>query len=289
MGILPFTKMQGLGNDFIVLDGVRASLALTPVQLHWLADRHFGVGCDQILWVEPAQDATNDFRYRIFNRDGGEVANCGNGVRCFARYVHDQNLTQRTHLRVETQAGVLEPELLPNGDVRVNMGEPLFDPDRIPFLAPALQPTYELALGQQVTRTFSVLSMGNPHAVQVVEQITHAPVDTEGPLIEHHPLFPERVNAGFMEIADRTHIHLRVHERGAGETLACGTGACAAVVAGRRLGRLDPLVHVTTHGGELLIEWQGAGHPVWMTGPAVTVYTGIVHIPNIEELTHAGR
>ncbi|NDU89237.1 MAG: diaminopimelate epimerase [Ferrovum sp.] len=288
MGTLPFTKMQGLGNDFVVLDGVRTPLALTSIQLRWLADRHFGVGCDQILWVEPAQDATNDFRYRIFNRDGGEVANCGNGVRCFARYVHDQGLTQRTRLRVETLAGILEPELLPGGEIRVNMGTPLFDPVRIPFLVPALQPTYDLAIGN-VIRTFSVLSMGNPHAVQVVEQITHTPVDLEGPLIEHHPFFPERVNAGFMEIVDRAHIHLRVHERGSGETLACGTGACAAVVAGQRLGELDPLVQVTTRGGELLIEWQGTGHPVWMTGPAVTVYTGIVHIPNIKELTHAGR
>ncbi|NDU85038.1 MAG: diaminopimelate epimerase [Ferrovum sp.] len=288
MKTLSFTKMQGLGNDFIVLDGVRTPLALNTAQLCWLADRHFGVGCDQILWVEPARDPANDFRYRIFNRDGGEVANCGNGVRCFARFVHDQKLTQATQLRVETQSGVLQPELLPDGQVQVNMGQPIFDPERIPFLTEGRHPTYDLQVGAH-KRIFSVISMGNPHAVQIVNHVESAPVAVEGPLIEHHAAFPERVNAGFVEIVSRSHIRLRVFERGSGETLACGTGACAAVVAGQQRGLLDPApVKVSTHGGTLTISWAGEQSPVWMTGPATTVFTGTVAVPDIEEILHAG-
>lgn len=288
MTVLPFTKMHGLGNDFVMLDGVRSSLNLTREQLRWLADRHFGIGCDQILWVEPAHSPDNDFRYRIFNQDGGEVGNCGNGVRCFARFVHDCGLTHKSRLRVETQAGILEPELHDNGAVRVNMGEPVFDHGRIPFLSRRPGPIQELTIGNH-RRTLTVLSMGNPHAVQIVADVTQAPVTEEGPLLESHPAFPERVNAGFMQIIDRTHLHLRVFERGSGETLACGTGACAAVVAGQYQQLLDPIVTVQTSGGQLVIEWQGTGQPVWMTGPAVTVFSGTVTVPTTEELYHAGR
>lgn len=284
---LSFTKMHGLGNDFVMLDGVRTSPSLSPTQLRWLADRHFGVGCDQILWVESPQFTGNDFRYRIFNADGGEVANCGNGVRCFARFVHDQGLTSKTRLRVETLAGILEPELLAD-KVRVNMGEPLFKPEQIPFLTRETSLTHELLLGTQ-RRTIAVLSMGNPHAIQLVTDIDSAPVAQEGPLLESHPLFPEHVNAGFMEIVTRHHIRLRVFERGAGETLACGTGACAAVVAGHCLQKLGNQVQVTTRGGSLTVEWSGLGHPVWMTGPAITVFSGIINVPTTEELHHAGR
>lgn len=288
MTALPFTKMHGLGNDFVILDGVRSSLNLTKEQLRWLANRHFGIGCDQILWVEPALSPDNDFRYRIFNQDGGEVGNCGNGVRCFARFVHDHGLTHKSRLRVETQAGVLEPELQDHDAVRVNMGEPVFDHGRIPFLSRQPGPVQQLIIGNH-RRTLTVLSMGNPHAVQIVADVTLAPVAEEGPLLESHPAFPERVNAGFMQIIDRTHIRLRVFERGAGETLACGTGACAAVVAGQYSQLLDPIVTVQTTGGQLVIEWQGASQPVWMTGPAVTVFNGTVTVPTTEELHHAGR
>ena len=275
---LPFTKMQGLGNDFVVLDATAAPLQLSPGQIRWIADRHFGVGCDQILIVERAHDPANDFRYRILNADGSEVENCGNGARCFVRFVRDQGLTQKNEIRVETLGGVIAPRLDVDGRVTVNMGEPVFEPTRIPFTAPAQALTYPLTVGA-VTHAFSVLSMGNPHAVQVVPSVATAPVSSEGPLIEHHPAFPKRVNAGFMEVVSRTHIRLRVFERGAGETLACGTGACAAVVAGITRHLLDAAVTVTTHGGDLSITWQGPGHPVWMTGDAVTVFTGELRLP----------
>ncbi len=276
---LHFTKMQGLGNDFVVLDATAAPLQLSPGQIRWIADRHFGVGCDQILIVEPAQDPANDFRYRILNADGSEVENCGNGARCFVRFVHDQALTRKDEIRVETLGGLITPRLQHDGRVTVNMGEPVFEPDRIPFLAPARALTYPLQVGHHI-REFSVLSMGNPHAVQVVASVAQAPVAEEGPLIEHHPAFPRRVNAGYLEVVDRTHIRLRVYERGAGETLACGTGACAAVVAGIQRGLLDDAVTVTTRGGDLSITWQGPGHPVWMTGDAVAVFTGTFHLPD---------
>jgi diaminopimelate epimerase len=284
---LSFTKMQGLGNDFVVLEGLSAPVVLTKAQTRWLAHRQLGVGCDQILIVEPAQDKTHHFRYRIFNADGGEVENCGNGARCFARYVTERGLiTLRAHepIRVETLGGVITLTLTDDHQVTVNMGAPVFEPARIPFLAPAQALTYSLSVAGQM-REFSVLSMGNPHAVQVVPTVNTAPVATEGPLIENHEAFPQRVNAGFMEIVDRTHIKLRVFERGAGETLACGTGACAAVVAGITRGLLDGRVSVATRGGPLTIEWARMGQPVLMTGPAEFVFTGQIDLPEFPQET----
>jgi diaminopimelate epimerase len=280
-----FTKMHGLGNDFVVLDAVRQNFVPTSAQAKWLADRHFGIGCDQILVVEPAREENTDFRYRIFNADGGEVEQCGNGARCFVRFVHEQGLTTRNELRVETMAGLIAPRLEANGQVTVDMGMPRFVPADIPFLTEmdALIQTLEFA-GRSAEIT--AVSMGNPHAVQVVENVDIAPVGRDGPLIEAHPRFPKRVNAGFMEVVDRHSIRLRVYERGAGETLACGTGACAAVVAGIRRGLLDSPVRVATRGGELQIAWGGMGQPVFMTGPAVTVFTGEIDIPELpEEIT----
>jgi diaminopimelate epimerase len=276
---LPFTKMQGLGNDFVVVDATKTPVVLTPAQLRFIADRHFGVGCDQLLMVEPAQSADTDFHYRIFNADGGEVEQCGNGARCFVRFVHERGLTDKKVIRVGTRAGVIEPRLEANGEVTVNMGVPEFEPAKIPFRVPARQPLYELPVGEKTIK-INALSMGNPHAVQVVADIDAAPVATQGPLIEAHPLFPRRVNAGFMQIVDRDHIRLRVYERGAGETLACGTGACAAVVAGIERGLLDARVTVSTRGGDLVIVWAGAGEPVLMTGPAVTVFDGVIELPD---------
>ena len=274
---LKFSKMHGLGNDFVVLDGVRQPLALSPAQLRFLADRHFGVGCDQILLVEKATRADVDFRYRIFNADGGEVEQCGNGARCFVRFVHDQGLTERREIRVETMSGVISPCLEDDGNVTVNMGEPQFDPARIPFVSDtdALLQTLQVdAEDVEIT----AVSMGNPHAVQVIDDVDSAPVARQGPLIESHPRFPQRVNAGFMQVLDRQAIRLRVYERGAGETLACGTGACAAVVAGIARGLLDSPVRVATRGGELSIAWGGKGTPVLMSGPAVTVFTGEIEL-----------
>ncbi len=279
---LRFTKMQGLGNDFVVLDATTTPLLLSPSQARWIADRHFGVGCDQILIVERARDPANDFRYRILNADGSEVENCGNGARCFVRFVREQGLTQKDEIKVETLGGLITPRLNTDGRVTVNMGEPIFEPPHIPFITAAQALTYPLAVGT-ITREFSVLSMGNPHAVQLVPSVAEAPVAFEGPLIERHPAFPKRVNAGFMEVVDRAHIRLRVFERGAGETLACGTGACAAAVAGITRHLLDSTVTVTTHGGDLSITWQGPGHPVWMTGDAVSVFTGALRLPERSE------
>ena len=270
---LKFTKMHGLGNDFVVFDATVTPLPLTPMQLRSLADRHFGVGCDQILLVEKPRTADTDFYYRIFNADGGEVEQCGNGARCFVSFVHDKKLTNKTRIRVGTLSGVIEPQLEADGQVTVDMGEPVFAPARIPFEAVEQALTYDLAVNKKSIK-INCLSMGNPHAVQVVADVESAPVASDGPLIEAHPRFPKRVNAGFMQIVDRGHIRLRVYERGAGETLACGTGACAAVVAGVQRGLLDARVRVTTRGGDLVIAWAGAGHPVLMTGPAVTVFEG---------------
>ncbi len=270
---LKFTKMHGLGNDFVVFDATVTPLPLTPMQLRSLADRHFGVGCDQILLVEKPRTADTDFYYRIFNADGGEVEQCGNGARCFVSFVHDKKLTNKTRIRVGTLSGVIEPQLEADGQVTVDMGEPVFAPARIPFEAVEQALTYDLAVNKKSIK-INCLSMGNPHAVQVVADVESAPVASDGPLIEAHPRFPIRVNAGFMQIVDRGHIRLRVYERGAGETLACGTGACAAVVAGVQRGLLDARVRVTTRGGDLVIAWAGAGHPVLMTGPAVTVFEG---------------
>ena len=275
---LKFTKMHGLGNDFVVIDAISQIVDLTPEQFQFIADRRFGIGCDQILLVEHARLPDADFRYRIFNADGGEVEQCGNGARCFVRFVHEKGLTHKSEIRVETASGIIVPHLEENGEVTVNMGVPRFEPAEIPFLAQKRALTYALDLeGKQVE--VSVLSMGNPHAVQLVEDVDSAPVAVEGPQIERHPRFPARVNAGFMQVLDRGHARLRVYERGAGETLACGTGACAAAVAGITRGLLDGNVRVSTHGGELTIRWEGEGRPVWMTGPAVTVFEGEIDFP----------
>lgn len=290
-----FTKMQGAGNDFVVLDETRGRLGLSTAQYRWLADRHFGVGADQILTVRPAPAPGIDFEYVIHNADGAEVEQCGNGARCFARYVHDQGLTPKDTLRVQTLGGVIEPRLQADGRVTVDMGAPVFDLPSIPFDATGLTPEpsgswqkwpLDLAANAQEATVFiATVSMGNPHAVQVVDDVEHAPVLTQGLLIEHHPRFPRRVNAGFMQVLDRTHIKLRVWERGAGETLACGTGACAAVVAGIRLGLLDARVDVQTRGGVLTIEWAGVSQnqaaPVMMTGPATTVFQGEIELPEL--------
>ena len=270
---LKFTKMPGLGNDFVVLDATRTPLDLSVDELRLLADRHFGVGCDQILQVEAPHTADTDFYYRIFNADGGEVEQCGNGARCFVRYVHDKGLTQKTSIRVGTASGVIEPTLEADGQVTVNMGAPIFAPSLIPFVARERALTYELTVDKKLIE-IKCLSMGNPHAVQVVPDVLKADVETEGPSIESHPRFPNRVNAGFMQVVNRAYIKLRVYERGAGETLACGTGACAAVVAGIQRGLLDARVRVTTRGGDLGISWAGDGSPVMMTGPAITVFEG---------------
>jgi diaminopimelate epimerase len=270
---LRFTKMHGLGNDFVVFDGINQTVALTPEQCRRIADRHFGVGCDQILLVEAATQPDVDFRYRIFNADGGEVEQCGNGARCFVRFVHDKGLTAKSAIRVETASGVIEPRLLGNGQVTVNMGAPRFAPADIPFAAEAEALTYPLKVGQHVIE-IAVVSMGNPHAVLRVNDLDSAPVDILGAAIESHARFPQRVNAGFMQVLTPHDIRLRVYERGAGETLACGTGACAAAVAGIRQGWLQSPVSVHTRGGDLIIEWAGIGHPVLMTGPAVSVFEG---------------
>lgn len=275
---LVFTKMHGLGNDFVVIDATKSRVDLTAAQLRFIADRHFGVGCDQILQVEPARSADTDFYYRIFNADGGEVEQCGNGARCFVRYVHERGLTEKTEIRVGTLGGVITPRLEADGEVTVNMGIPEFEPSRIPFEAPQRQSMYDLVIAIK-SIIINALSMGNPHAVQLVEDLDTAPVASDGPLIESHPRFPQRVNAGFMQVLSRDHIRLRVYERGAGETLACGTGACAAVVAGITRGLLDERVRVSTRGGDLVISWRGAGQAVMMTGPAVTVYAGEISLP----------
>lgn len=274
---LKFTKMQGLGNDFVVLDAITAEISLNPRQLRQIADRHFGIGCDQILQVEAPRRSDTDFYYRIFNADGGEVEQCGNGARCFVRYVHGRGLTKKTEIRVGTLSGVIVPRLESDGQVTVNMGVPEFDPARIPFEAPGRSLTYELAIdGRRLE--ISALSMGNPHAIQLVTDIERAPVASDGPLIERHSRFPQGVNAGFVQIVSRQHVRLRVFERGAGETLACGTGACAAVAAARARGLLDERVTVSTRGGDLGISWAGDGKPVMMTGPAVTVFEGEIEL-----------
>ena len=285
-----FTKMQGAGNDFVVLDETRARLGLAPAQYRWLADRHFGVGADQVLSVRPAPAPGVDFEYVIHNADGGEVEQCGNGARCFARYVRDKGLTTRDRVRVQTLSGVIEPRLNADGRVTVDMGAPVFELPAVPFDAAGLDPQphggwqrWHLALDTRAGSpgvAVAVLSMGNPHAVQLVDDVDTAPVAEQGPRIESHPRFPNRVNAGFLQVQDRGRVRLRVWERGAGETLACGTGACAAVVAGIRLGLLDAKVDVHTRGGLLTIEWAGGGAPVLMTGPAVTVFEGEIEIPD---------
>jgi diaminopimelate epimerase len=274
---LSFSKMHGLGNDFVVLDGITQNINLSAAQYRFLADRHFGIGCDQILLIEKSSRNDADFRYRIFNRDGGEVEQCGNGARCFVRYVHDHGLTDKTEIRVETECGIIVPRMEANGDVSVNMGVPRFEPQEITFLTDHRASVYLLSLADKIIE-ISALSMGNPHAVQVVADVDGAPVALDGPQIERHASFPKRVNAGFMQVLDRGHIKLRVYERGAGETLACGSGACAAVVAGIQRGILDSTVRVTTHGGDLAIHWGGEGRPVMMSGPAVEVFQGVIEL-----------
>jgi diaminopimelate epimerase len=275
---LRFTKMQGLGNDFVVVDGVRERIDLQPSEIRRLADRHFGVGCDQVLLVEKPTRSDVDFRYRIFNSDGGEVEQCGNGARCFVHFVRARGLTDKRTLRVETAGGVIEPVLTADGEVSVNMGVPSFRAADVPFLGgtgAAVEPLQ--VAGAMVA--ISALSLGNPHAVQVVADLEAAPVTTQGPLIETHARFPRRVNVGYMQVVDRANIRLRVWERGAGETLSCGTGACAAVVAGIRRGLLDSPVRVATRGGGLMIAWAGDTAPVMMTGPAETVFEGEWSVP----------
>ena len=282
---LRFTKMQGAGNDFVMLDATRAPIELTPEQLRRLGDRRFGVGADQILLVEPSQRAGVDFRYRIFNNTGDEVEHCGNGARCFVRYAREHGLTTRDHIRVETMNRVLELHLQADGRVTVDMSAPVFEHIALPFDASGLSPRregafelwpLELEMGRVVE--VAVLSMGNPHAVQRVEDVRLAPVAQMGPMVEMQARFPRKVNAGFMQVVSRGQIALRVYERHAGETLACGTGACAAVVAGIRLGWLDTRVDVHTRGGVLTIEWAGGDASVLMTGPAETVFEGEIEI-----------
>ena len=283
---LRFTKMHGAGNDFVMLNGVTQRIDLTREQLRWLSDRRFGVGADQILLVEPAPQPDLDFRYRIFNSDGGEVEQCGNGARCFVRFVHDEGLTSKRAIRVQTLGGIIEPRLQDNDEVSVDMGVPRFDPADAGFDSSGLAPIVEqdqtlwpLDVGHRVT--IAVLSMGNPHAVQTVSNIETAAVTTDGPSIEHHHRFRDRVNAGFMQVVDRHRIRLRVWERGAGETLACGTGACAAAVSGIRRGLLDTPVTVIARGGELEIGWRSSAdavQPVLLTGAATTVFKGEIEI-----------
>lgn len=275
---IKFSKMHGLGNDFVVIDGMRQYVAFTPEQIRALGDRHTGIGFDQLLLVEPAEAAGADFRYRIFNTDGCEVEQCGNGARCFVRFVHDQQLTDKSAIVVETKRGIIHPRLEADGLVTVDMGQPRFAPAEIPFESDTDAAEQPLQLADGTSLTIGAVSMGNPHAVTVVADVDTAPVAVQGPQVEKHARFPERVNAGFMQIEDRHNIRLRVYERGAGETLACGTGACAAVVSGIRRGLLDSPVRVQTRGGDLSIAWGGVGHPVIMTGPAVTVFTGEIDV-----------
>ena len=285
---LKFTKMHGAGNDFVVIDGINQKIDLTAAQWKQLGDRRFGVGADQLLLVEKSVQPGVDFRYRIFNADGGEVEQCGNGSRAFVKFVSEKRLTDKHSIKVETKAGVIAPRLEADGSITVDMGPPVLDPARVPFDAEGLQGerqggatlwplVLELA-GAKESVLISAVSMGNPHAVQVVDDVDAAPVELTGPLIEHHPRFPNRVNAGFMQIVDRGHIKLRVFERGVGETLACGTGACAAAVAGISRGLLDSPVRVDARGGQLSISWAGEGQPVLLTGPAVTVFEGEMEI-----------
>lgn len=274
---LQFTKMHGAGNDFVVIDNSAGNIALSGDQIKQIADRHFGVGCDQLLMVETATSTQVDFRYRIFNADGGEVEQCGNGARCFVRFVVEKGLTKKHQIDVETAGGIITLLLQNNGQVTVNMGIPDFEPTALPFSAAQQQSQYALPILDK-NITISALSMGNPHAVMLVDDVEKAPVTSLGPQIESHPLFPKHVNAGFMQVSSKHTIYLRVYERGSGETLACGSGACAAVVSGIQLNLLASPVTVHTRGGRLHIEWAGEGRPVMMTGPAEIVFEGEIEI-----------
>jgi len=269
--------MHGLGNDFVVIDAINQPLALTTGQIRFIADRHFGVGCDQLLLVEPAQSADADFRYRIFNADGGEVGQCGNGARCFALFVHHHGLCDKASISVEVAGGIIQLNMEPDGEVTVDMGLPQFTLDAIPFVADAMRDRYLFEVDETVYELGAV-SMGNPHAVLQVASVVDAPVVQLGPMIESHARFPERVNVGFMEIVDAHHIRLRVFERGAGETLACGTGACAAMVIGKRWGLLEDEVQVDLPGGRLWVRWADDQSTVRMTGPATHVYEGTIEL-----------
>ncbi|MDM5175918.1 diaminopimelate epimerase [Massilia sp. DJPM01] len=284
---LKFTKMHGAGNDFIVIDAISQQVDFSPAQWQRLADRRFGIGADQILVVEKPRNAECDFRYRIFNNDGGEVEQCGNGARAFVKFVTDKGMTRQTSIRVETMKGVITPRLEADGTITVDMGAPVLETAQVPFDAAGLggwaegrDTLWPLPIKYQGGKTVfvSVVSMGNPHAVQVVDDVDLAPVQETGPLIEAHVRFPNKVNAGFMQVVERHHVRLRVFERGAGETLACGTGACAAVVAGIRRGLLDSPVRVSARGGQLSIAWEGDGQPVMLSGPAVTVFDGEITV-----------
>lgn len=277
---MSFTKMHGLGNDFVVIDGVSRPLSLTSRQIRRIADRRFGIGCDQVLLVERAVGNGADFRYRIFNADGDEVEQCGNGARCLVRFLRDKGLTDKAEVAVETLSGMIHPRMEADGQVTVDMGVPRFEPLEVPFGAPGRENVYDLEVAGETVKV-SVLSMGNPHAVQIVPDVELAPVSIQGPLIERHSRFPRRVNAGFMQIVDRAHIRLRVYERGAGETPACGSGACAAVVAGRQRGMLDDSVEVALPGGKLRVSWAGEGQAVWLTGPAAAVFEGTIDLDNL--------
>lgn len=274
---LRFSKMHGLGNDFVVFDAIRQQVRLTPAQYRFIADRRFGIGCDQILLVERARLPNTDFHYRIFNADGTEVEACGNGARCFASFVHEQGLSEQSEIRVGTAAGAIVLKHLGDGQVEVEMGTPVLEPERIPFDAPSRAASYLLDV-QGIAYEISAVSMGNPHAVLLVPSADDAPVARLGPLIEHHPRFPKRVNVGFLQIENREEVSLRVYERGTGETLACGSGACAAVVAGRLLDRLDSRVKVHLRGGDLVIEWPGKEQPVRMRGSATFVFDGSIDL-----------
>ncbi len=274
---LKFTKMHGLGNDFVVIDAINQPVQMTPALAKHFGDRRFGVGCDQLLIVESPTRPGVDFRYRIFNADGSEVEQCGNGARCFVRFVVDKQLTDKTEIRVETRSGIITPRLAEGGMVTVDMGVPVLEAARVPFQAEVEAVVHTLEVGGERLEITAV-SMGNPHAVQVVADVDRAPVEQFGPLIEHHPRFPARVNAGFKQVLKPDEIRLRVFERGAGETLACGTGACAAVVAGILRGLLASPVRVHTRGGDLSIAWAGVGQPVLMTGPAVSVFEGCIEV-----------
>lgn len=271
--LLEFTKMHGLGNDFMVVDLISQHAQFDALTIQRLADRHFGIGFDQLLIVEPPDLPNADFKYRIFNADGSEVEQCGNGVRCFARFVHDRQLTRKTKIKVETKSGIVEPELGLNGWVRVNMGQPKFTPAEIPFVAEEQEALYNLELADQLNIKIDVVNMGNPHAVTIVPDVLNVDVARLGPQIEKHIRFPQRVNAGFLQIINDKRARLRVFERGVGETMACGTGACAAAVSAMRRGLLSSQVEIELAGGRLNIAWQEGG-VVWMTGPTSTVYEG---------------
>jgi len=275
--VIAFTKMQGLGNDFVVIDAISQTVSLSAQQIRLLADRHFGIGCDQLLLVERPRGADADFRYRIFNADGGEVEQCGNGARCFVQFVRERGLTDKDEITVETAGGMIRPRIEADGRITVDMGVPRFTPKEIPFIASAAAPRYQLEVnGKEFT--IGAVSMGNPHAVMLIDDVRSAPLAELGPLIEGHPRFPQRVNVGFMEVVAPDHIRLRVYERGTGETLACGTGACAAVVLGRHWDLLAETVRVDLPGGDLTIRWQADNNPVWMTGPAVRVFDGRIEL-----------